>query len=468
MANCDIGIYGLAVMGQNLVLNIADHGYRVAVHNRTQSKTRDFMETHAEGSPIEAAHELQAFVECINKPRVILLIVKAGEAIDAVIEQLTPYLEADDIIIDGGNSHYKDTDRRVQSLAEHHIQYMGMGISGGEEGARYGPSLMPGGPYPAYERVDPILRAIAADADGEPCVAYLGPGSAGHYVKMVHNGIEYAIMQAIAEIYDLLRRAGGMNPTQISEVFRQWNDGHLSSFLVEITADILAVNDPETDEPLVDVILDRAKQKGTGKWTTQDALDLGVPVPTISAAVEARVISAFKQERQHAAPILRGPAPSAESDQQQRVQMLERALLATEICAYAQGFATLRLASEAYGYDLNLSDIAKIWRNGCIIRAEMLNDMRSAFADNPDNLMISAHFAHLLADCQHSWRDAVGLATQSGIPVPAMSSALAYYDSYRSGRLPASLIQAQRDYFGAHTYERRDKKGTFHTEWQHG
>jgi len=468
MAEFDIGLYGLAVMGQNLALNLADNGFRVIVHNRTKSKITNFMEGVAADKPIAGAEELEDFVTGIKKPRVVLLIVKAGPAVDAVIEQLKPYLEEGDIIIDGGNSHYKDTDRRVAALAEEGIQFIGMGISGGEEGARHGPSMMPGGSPEAYERIQPMVEAVAAEADGEPCVTYLGPRSAGHYVKMVHNGIEYAIMQAIVEAYDLLLCVADMEPAAISKVFRRWNEGKLSSFLVDITGQILSTIDPKTGEPLINQILDQAKQKGTGKWTTQDALDMGVAVPTISAAVEARIISGLKQEREEAEPILEGALPQFAGTVNQLIDMVANALLATMVCAYAQGFAALRAASAEYDYDLKLADVARIWRGGCIIRAELLDDIAAAFDEKPDlpNLLIAPYFINLLADTHEHRRLVVRLAIESGIPVPAMSSALAYYDSYRTARLPANLIQAQRDYFGAHTYERIDEEGTFHTEWQ--
>lgn len=467
MRECDIGVYGLAVMGQNLVLNIADNDFKVAVYNRTGSKTEKFAEEKIGDKPVQATYELETFVGAIKKPRVILLIVKAGDAVDAVIDNLKPHLEADDIIIDGGNSHYVDTERRAAALAEAGIQYIGMGISGGEDGARFGPSLMPGGSGGAYERIRPIMEAVAADVDGEPCVAYLGERGAGHYVKMVHNGIEYGIMQAIAEVYDLLRRGAGMAPDEIGTVFQRWNNGILSSFLMEISWRILAYLDPETQQPLIDLIADRAKQKGTGKWTTQDALDLGVAVPTISQAVEARVISALKEEREKAAAILQGPTGDYAEEQDVLIHMLEQALLATMICCYAQGFTALRFASDAYDYDLNMAEIARIWRDGCIIRAAILDDMRAAFAqdNNLSSLMLADDFTQRLSASQSGWRGALQIAVRLGIPVPAMSSALAYYDSYRSERLPANMIQAQRDFFGAHTFERLDKDGNFHSEW---
>lgn len=468
MTDCEIGIYGLAVMGQNLALNIADHDFSVAVYNRTKIRIKTFMEERVGDGPVKAAYELQDFVNLLRTPRVIWIMVKAGFALDAVIDDLKPHLEAGDIIIDGGNSHYRDTERRAELLSEHGIQYIGIGVSGGEDGARFGPSLMPGGPPEAYRRVETILQAIAAKAGNEPCVAYLGPRGVGHYVKMVHNGIEYAMMQAIAEVYDLMSRGAGMTPQQISDVFQHWNNGPLSSFLVEITGHLLTYTTPDTGEPLIDLILDRAQQKGTGKWTIRDALDVGVPVPTMSAAVDARVISSFKEVRENASTRLQGPSPEFEIEQDRLTAVLENALLATMICAYAQGFDALRMASHGYDYHLDLSDVARIWQAGCIIRADMLNLINDALAVHEDlaNLMLAPHFAQSLKDNQSGWREVVQLAVQHGIPVPAISSALAYYDSFRSARLPANLIQAQRDYFGAHTYERIDKEGQFHTLWE--
>ncbi len=466
----DIGLYGLAVMGQNLALNIADNNFRIAVYNRTPSKTEDFEKDRIHDKPIKATYDIEDFIGSLKKPRAILLMVKAGEAVDAVIEKLKPYLEAGDILIDGGNSHYEDTNRRLETLAQDNIRYIGMGISGGEEGARYGPSLMPGGSKDAYERVQAIVEAIAAKANGKPCVAYLGEGSAGHYVKMVHNGIEYGIMQAIAEIYDLLKTVAKKEATAISQIFREWNEGQLASYLVDITTHIFSYVEHDTGQALINQILDSAKQKGTGKWTTQDALDMGVSVPTISAATEARLISALKQEREKASSILAGPelADDEKEDVYKFVDMLESALLATMICCYAQGFSALQFANREYGYDLPLAEVARIWRNGCIIRSDMLDDIQNAFTEDTQlpNLMLAKHFTDLLADSQGGWRGISLIAVRYGIPIPAISSALAYYDSYRSERLPANLIQAQRDYFGAHTYERIDQSGTFHTEWQ--
>lgn len=469
MMQQDIGLIGLAVMGQNLVLNMEDNGFGVAVYNRTGSKTEDFIEGPAAGRNITATYEIEDLVAAVRKPRAIMIMVKAGWPVDAVIDQLRPHLEPGDLIIDGGNSFYEDTERRAEDLAEEGINYLGVGISGGEEGARHGPSIMPGGQREAYERVAPIFEAIAAEAKGEPCVTYLGPRGAGHYVKMVHNGIEYGYMQLIAESYDLLRRAFGLSTDELHDVFAEWNEGVLSSFLMEITADIFTEIDDQTGEPLIDLILDKAKQKGTGKWTSQDAMDLGVPVPTITAAVEARIISAYKEERKAASEVLPAPDAVYSGDRETFISAVHDALYASTICAFAQGMAALRGASSEHEYDLNYGDIAKIWRGGCIIRARFLDDIREAFAENPDlpNLLVAPFFRNAVVSRQPAWREVIQKAVELGIPTPGMSSALAYYDSYRTARLPANLIQAQRDYFGAHTYERVDKGGVFHTEWTH-
>ena len=467
MTQQDIGLIGLAVMGQNLVLNMEDNGFGVAVYNRTGSKTRGFMEESAAGRNITATYEIEDLVAAVRKPRAIMTMVKAGWPVDAVIDQLRPHLEPGDLIIDGGNSFYEDTERRTEDLAEDGINSLGVGISGGVEGARYGPSIMPGGQPEAYERVAPIFKAVAADVNGEPCVTYIGPRGAGHYVKMVHNGIEYGNMQLIAEAYDILHRGLGLTSDELHETFAEWNEGVLSSFLMEITADIFTEIDDETGEPLINIILDKAKQKGTGKWTSQDAMDLGVPVPTITAAVEARVISAYKSEREAASDVLSGPSRTYSGDRDAFVRAAHDALYASTICSFAQGMAALRAASAEYEYDLNYGDVAKIWRGGCIIRARFLDDIREAFADNPDlpNLLVAPFFSDAIVSRQPVWRDVVQTAVELGIPTPGMSSALAYFDSYRTARLPANLIQAQRDYFGAHTYERIDKEGTFHTAW---
>ncbi len=467
MSQCDIGLIGLAVMGQNLVLNMEDHGFCVAVFNRTAERTREFMEQRAQGRRIVAAYELEEFVAALRRPRIVMLMVKAGWPVDAFIEKLVPLLEPGDIIIDGGNSFFKDTERRAQELAEKGIHFLGVGISGGEEGARHGPSIMPGGPREAYEHVRPIFEAIAAKVDGEPCVTYLGPRGAGHYVKMVHNGIEYGDMQLIAETYDILHRGMGLTTDQLHEVFAQWNEGVLSSYLIEITADIFTKVDELTGKPLVDVILDVAEQKGTGLWTSEQGLELKVPTPTINAAVEARIISMYKDERVRASQVLAGPEGTSTGDHDV-VDVVGDALYAAKICSYAQGFALLRKASEEYEYNLDYGEIARIWRGGCIIRARFLDDIRRAYAEEPDlpNLLLAPFFRDAMNARHAALRRVVQMAADLGIPAPAMSASLAYYDSYRSERLPANLIQAQRDYFGAHTYRRVDRDGVFHTEWQ--
>ncbi len=466
MPQCDIGLIGLAVMGQNLVLNMADHGFCVAVYNRTAARTEEFMRDKAGDRPIVATYELKDLVAALKRPRVVMLMVKAGWPVDAFIEKLVPLLEPGDIIIDGGNSYFKDTERRHDELAEKGIHFLGVGISGGEMGARYGPSIMPGGPKEAYERVRPIFEAIAAKVDGEPCVTYIGPRGAGHYVKMAHNGIEYGDMQLIAEAYDIMHRGLGLNADQLHETFARWSKGVLSSYLIEITADIFTHTDDITGKPLVDVILDVAEQKGTGLWTTQESLNLMVPTPTINAAVEARIISMYKAERVRASRILPGPTERVWAGNT-FVDFIGDALYAAKICSYAQGFALLRKASETYEYNLNYSEIARIWRGGCIIRARFLDDIRRAFADEPDlpNLLLAPFFREALTQHHTALRRVVQTAAALGIPTPAMSASLAYYDAYRSARLPANLIQAQRDYFGAHTYKRIDMEGTFHTEW---
>jgi 6-phosphogluconate dehydrogenase len=463
---CDIGLFGLGVMGRNLVLNMEDSGFSVAVYNRTTEKAKRFMKEEAKGKDIKAGYTLEDFVGLLKRPRAIMLMVKAGAPVDGVIEELLPLLDPDDLIIDGGNSYYKDTERRAATLAEKGLHFIGTGVSGGEYGARHGPSIMPGGPRDAYERVQPVLEAIAAKVDGEPCVTYLGPRGAGHYVKMVHNGIEYADMQLIAEAYDILSRGGGLSDEELHTVFSEWNEGVLSSYLIEITADIFTKMDDKTGKPLVDLVLDEAEQKGTGKWTSQDAMDLGSPIPTISMAVESRFISAYKEERVAASKVLTGPSPRLE-DREGLVTNVRDGLYAAKICSYAQGMALLRAASEEYDYDLDLAGIARIWRGGCIIRAEFLNDVAAVFSADPDlpNLLLADRFREAVEDHQDTMRTVIQTAVGVGIPCPAFSVSLAYYDSYRTERLPANLTQAQRDYFGAHTYHRVDESGTFHTEW---
>jgi 6-phosphogluconate dehydrogenase len=461
-----IGLIGLAVMGQNLARNIARNGFPIAVYNRTRDRTDIFVRDYG-NTAISHAYTVEEFVASLERPRRIILMVKAGAAVEALAQQLRPVLESGDVLIDGGNSLFSDTERVARDLNQSGIFFLGTGISGGEEGALWGPSIMPGGPREAYEAVAQIFQAIAAKTpDGEPCVTYLGPGGAGHYVKMVHNGIEYAIMQAIAEVYDLLKDVGGLSASDLAALFTEWNRGELASFLVEITAHIFQVMDAESGRPLVDQILDQAQQKGTGKWTSQNALDLGVAVPAITAAVDARMLSALKAERGAGAPLLAGPTAS-KSDSANLPAAARSALYATMIVTYAQGFAQLATASRDYGYNYNLGEVAKIWRAGCIIRASLLEEIRMAYDTQPDlpNLLIADNLRSRLGDCQAGWRHTIQQGISNGIPMPVISAALAYYDSYRRERLPANLIQAQRDYFGAHTYQRLDQPGSFHTDW---
>ena len=468
MSQSDFGLIGLAVMGENLVLNIERNGYRVAVYNRTADKTRDFMAEKAAGKQITAAFSPEELVSQLKTPRKIMVMVKAGKPVDAVIEQLKPYLDAGDLIIDGGNSFYVDTERRSKALSEDKINFIGVGVSGGEEGALWGPSIMPGGQREAYGLVESIFTDISAKVDGEPCVTYIGPRGAGHYVKMVHNGIEYGDMQLIAESYDLMRRCLGMGAAELHTVFSQWNEGVLSSFLIEITAKIFSRTDPETGQPLVDLILDKAAQKGTGKWTSQDALDLGYPIPTINSAVAARIMSSLKGERLKASEVFPAAETAYDGDRQGFIDAVGDALYASKILSYAQGMGMLRAASLEYDYDLNLAEIAKIWRGGCIIRALFLNDVSAAFKDDPSlpNLLVAPFFRDAIFKREKAWRHVIKVAVEKGVPTPAMSASLAAFDSYRSGRLPANLTQAQRDFFGAHTYQRIDREGAFHTEWE--
>ena len=467
MSKYDIGLVGLAVMGQNLVLNVERNGYSVAVYNRTTERMREFVAERAQGKQILGCATLKDLVGALERPRRVMLMVQAGAPVDAVIAELKPLLAPGDLIIDGGNSFYQDTERRAVALAEDRINYIGTGVSGGEEGALWGPAIMPGGQPEAYRLVEPILTAIAAKAEGEPCVAYMGPRGAGHYVKMVHNGIEYGDMQLIAEAYDVMARGLGMPAAELAEVFGQWNQGELQSYLIEITSEILARVDEETGKPLVNVILDEAKQKGTGKWTSQDALDLGAPTHTINAAVESRIISAYKDERVAASQVLTGPTIKFSGDRGQMIEDVRDALYAAKICSYAQGMGLLRAASAEYDYDLDMGAIARIWRGGCIIRARFLNDIAAAFDHNPKltNLMLDPFFRDEILARQGALRRVVTTAVSMGIPVHAFASSLAYFDAYRTKRLPANLTQGQRDYFGAHTYRRIDKEGSFHTEW---
>jgi len=470
MSKNQFGLIGLAVMGRNLVLNAADHGFRISVFNRTPAKTDEFLVSDARGKNITATYTLEEFVASLEHPRIIQIMVQAGDPVDAVINQLKPLLNEGDIIVDGGNSFFHDTERRAKELELINLRFIGMGISGGEVGARYGPSLMPGGTKEAYAFIEPLLRAIAAKAptDGAPCVTYIGSGGAGHYVKMVHNGIEYGDMQLIAESYALLKAA--VNPTsrEFHQIFSDWNTGELSSFLIEITADIFIKMDEKTGQPLVDLIMDKAVQKGTGKWTSQNALDIGVAIPTITAAVDGRIISSMKEERMAASKLISRPATAYGGDQQKIINAVRAALYSSKICSYAQGMALLKKASVEYGYDLNLSEIARIWRAGCIIQANLLNDITTAYRHNPvlPNLLMDNEFRQSIQSRQDDWRFAIKTAIDLGIPVPAMSASLAYFDAYCSERLPANLIQAQRDYFGAHTFERIDQPGVFHVNWK--
>jgi 6-phosphogluconate dehydrogenase len=466
----NFGLTGLATMGANLARNVAHHDIPIAVHNRTTSRMETFMAEHGGEGPLSGHATVEEFVGALERPRVVMSMVQAGAATDAVIDELVPHLDQGDVLIDGGNANFRDTQRRHRDVGSHGIHFLGVGVSGGEEGALNGPSIMPGGDRDAYERsVAPILEAIAANVDGTPCCTYIGPDGAGHYVKMVHNGIEYADMQLIAESYDLLRHAAGLEVPEIASRFDAWNRSELESFLIEISARVLAKVDEATGKPLVDVILDAAGQKGTGRWTAQNALELGVPLTGITEAVFARSLSALKDERQVAEGRLRGPAVAAAraSADPSLADDLERALYASKIVSYAQGFAQMAAAAEAEGWDINLGAMATIWRGGCIIRARFLDRIREAYDAEPglQNLMLAEFFAEALAEAQDPWRRVVARAAELGIPTPAFSSSLAYYDGYRRGSGPASLIQGLRDLFGAHTYKRVDRPGTFHVMW---
>ena len=461
-----IGVVGLAVMGRNLALNIAEKGFPVAVYNRSREKT-DELVRDAAAMPLGAAYTLQEFCAMLAKPRRILLMVKAGAAVDDTIAQLKPYLEAGDILIDGGNSFFKDTIRRNRELEQQGLRYIGTGVSGGEEGARHGPAIMPGGQAEAYREVQPILEAISAHVEGDACCTYIGDDGAGHYVKMVHNGIEYADMQLIAEAYALLKNVAGLDAAQLHEVFTRWNEGELDSYLIEITRNIFAQIDTETAKPMVDIILDEAQQKGTGKWTSQESLDLGVPAPTIAQAVFARYLSAQRGERLRANAAFSGPAILPPQDRDLFIEQVRQALYASKICAYAQGFAQMKAAAAQYGWRLDFSAISMIFRGGCIIRARFLYRIKDAYDRDPylDNLLLDSYFSDIVQRYQDSWRQVVAHAALSGIATPAFSSALAYYDGYRDAASPANLIQAQRDYFGAHTFRRVDRQGDFHHNW---
>lgn len=466
----DIGLIGLAVMGQNLVLNMERNGYTVSVYNRTTATMTKFVDENP-GKKLIPTETLPELVASLARPRRVMMMVQAGRPVDMVMKDLVPLLEPGDILMDGGNSLFQDTERRNKEMADTGIVYMGVGVSGGEEGALWGPSIMPGGPKAGWDSVSPLLNAIAAKApeDGKPCVTYLGPGGAGHYVKMVHNGIEYGDMQLIAEAYDILRGVLGLSAAELADVFTEWNSGELDSYLIEITSKIFRRIDEETGDALVNRVLDKAAQKGTGKWTSQNAMDVGAPIPTINSAVTGRIISSLKTERVAASAILPGPhnAPYT-GDRQELIDAVRDALYASKISAYAQGMSLLRIASHEYNYNLNLGEIASIWRDGCIIRARFLNRITEAFERNGElvNLLIDDQFRDAVSQRLPAWRKVVITAIERGIPTPAFSASLAYYDSYRTANLPANLLQAQRDFFGAHTYERTDMPGVFHSSWE--
>jgi 6-phosphogluconate dehydrogenase len=470
MTQANFGVVGMAVMGRNLALNIESRGYTVAIFNRSKDKTEDVIASYPDKNFVPS-YDVESFVNSIATPRRIMLMVQAGPATDATIQSLLPHLDKGDILIDGGNTFFKDTQRRSAELADSGINFIGTGVSGGEKGALEGPSIMPGGQKEAYELVKDVLEQISAKApeDGKPCVTYIGPDGAGHYVKMVHNGIEYGDMQLIAESYDLMKHLLGMSTDEMADVFKEWNQGELDSYLIEITADILTRKDDEGQEgPIVDYILDAAGNKGTGKWTSQSALDLGVPLPLITESVFARYISAYKDERVAASQVLPKPEVAAfEGDKAELVEKIRQALYFSKIMSYAQGFAQLRVASKENNWDLPFGEIASIWRAGCIIRARFLQKITDAYDRDADlaNLLLDQYFIDITAKYQEAVRDVVALAVKAGVPVPTFSSAIAYFDSYRSAVLPANLIQAQRDYFGAHTYNRTDKEGIFHYSW---
>lgn len=484
----DIGLIGLAVMGQNLALNIADHGFQISVYNRTTEKTDKFVaENPNTPGGVVGTKTLEEFVQSLAKPRKMVILVQAGKATDAVIDGLIPLLEANDIIIDGGNALWTDTIRREKALKEKGLRFIGSGVSGGEEGARFGPSLMPGGDKAAYKELAPIWNAIAAKVDkktgqplmgaspgkpikgGVPCATYIGENGAGHYVKMVHNGIEYGDMQMICEAYALMKDLLGLKPAEMGAIFSEWNEGMLGSFLIEITADILKQKDPVTKKPFVDIVLDTAGQKGTGKWTSVNALDMGVPAPTIAEAVFARCLSAIKEERVAASKILKGPKAKYKGSKKALIAAIHDALYCSKICSYAQGFQLMREAQKEYKWKLNFGQIAQIWRGGCIIRAVFLQKITEAYARNPNlaNLLLDPYFNKTVQQAQENWRKVIAIAAECGVPIPTFSTSLSYYDGYRSARLPANLLQGQRDFFGAHTYERTDKpRGKFfHIDW---
>ncbi len=470
MKECNFGMLGLGVMGESFALNLERDGCIVAVYERNEGVAVKFADERGKGKNIVASSSIKEFVGMISRPRHIMMLIKAGQPVDNVIAELLPFLEDGDLVIDGGNSNFKDTERREKDLSSKNINYFGMGVSGGEEGALWGPSMMPGGPLEAYKEVEPILKKAAAKApeDGEPCVTYIGPRGSGHYVKMVHNGIEYGLMQIIAEAYDLLKHALGLSVQDFQSLFAEWNKGKLQSFLIETTAQVFKKIDADTGKPLIDLILDKAAQKGTGAWTVEDSANIGSATPTIGAALDARIISSQKDERIEASGKLKGPSsPFPSAQKQQLIDSVRDAIYASNICAYAQGMSMLGIASTEYKYDLDLGAIAKIWRGGCIIRAALLNDITKAYEQKKDlaNILLDKQFQTYTAECQKGWRFTLKTAIDIGVPMPAMSASLAYYDSYRSEKLPANLLQAQRDLFGAHSFERIDKKGTFHEDW---
>lgn len=462
----ELGMIGLGVMGRNFLLNLADHGYKVIGYDKDEDKVESLRNETGEKT-IGAALNLDDLVHALQRPRAVLMLVPAGAPVDSVIGDLLTRLEPGDLIIDGGNSHFSDTNLRIKKVGEKRLEYLGVGISGGEYGARHGPSIMPGGSLDGYRQVAAMLQSAAANVGGDPCVAYLGPRSAGHYVKMVHNGIEYGLMQLIAETYDLMKRGLALDDKLIADVYQQWNETELSGYLVEITARIFRREDPRTDKYLIDVILDEARQKGTGMWTSQDAMELQIPVPTIDTAVAMRHLSAMKDQRDLASREAPAPKWHVHTNTDSFLQQLRHALFASMVVTYAQGMALLHRASNHYEYALNLADVARIWRGGCIIRAAILDEIREAFAPKKQlaNLLLDQHFCSEVVQRQEPWRSVVQTAVRSGIPVPAMAASLAYFDGYRSQWLPANLIEAQRDFFGAHTFERIDAKGVFHTEW---
>ena len=464
-----IGVTGLAVMGRNLARNLARHGYVVSLHNRSPERTRSLVKEHGDEGTFVPAESMNEFVASLSRPRAIIIMVKAGEATDAVIDELVPLLDEGDIVIDCGNAHFMDTRRREAALREHGLHFVGCGVSGGEEGALLGPSIMPGGSAESYQKLGPIFESIAAQVDGTPCCTHVGPDGAGHFVKMVHNGIEYADMQLIAEAYDLLREGLGATPAEIAEIFRTWNSGDLESFLIEITADVLAHTDAKTGKAFVDVVLDQAEQKGTGRWTVQSALDLGIPITGIAEATFARALSGHADQRSAAARVFAdaGGTPLKVDDREAFIEDVRRALYASKVVAYAQGFDHIQAGSEEYGWNIDRGATATIWRGGCIIRARFLNRIREAYDNDPKlpSLLVDPYFAKAVSDGVPSWRRVVADAARAGIPTPAFSSSLAYYDGLRRERLPAALIQGLRDNFGAHTYRRVDAEGTFHTQW---